>query len=174
MPSSVGALTCSASSGMSSTNAPTACRLAAVPYGAARASRTSAGRPGRERAQATRTNVGVAVQIACRSAGVRASRMSDGAAASAGWWTAVLARTTARTRSRWASAQPSEITPPQSCPAVTTGPVTSSASTTAVRSPIRCARVRARSGRSEKPMPSWSTATTRHPSGASARNRRHR
>ena len=52
--------------------------------------------PGRERALATRTNVGVAVQIACRSAGVRASRMSDGTAASAGWWTAVLASTTAR------------------------------------------------------------------------------
>ena len=64
-------------------------------------------------------------------------------------------------------AQPSDIGPPQSCATDTTGPSTPSASVTVVRSATRCASVRGPSRRSENPMPSWSTAITRQPAGAS-------
>jgi hypothetical protein len=159
---------------MSATNSSTARLRAALAYGAANADRTSADRAGRDSAPVTRTKVGVAAQTVRRNAAVRARRMSDGTAESAGWCTAVLASTTARNRSRCRSAQPSEIGPPQSCPTDTTGPVTPNASVTVVRSATRWARVRGPSGRSEYPMPSWSTAITRHPAGASVRKRRHR
>ncbi len=85
---------------MSATNSSTARRRSAVAYGAAYASRTASGSAGRDSAVVARTNIGVVPHTACRSAGVRASRMSGGAAAPAGWCTAVLASTTARSRSR--------------------------------------------------------------------------
>src|SRR5689334_4832502 len=89
---------------MSATNSSTARRRSAVAYGAAYASRTAARSAGRDSVVVARTNVGVAPHTACRNAGVRASRMSDGAAAPAGWCTAVLARTTAVIRGGKAAA----------------------------------------------------------------------
>ncbi len=145
----------------------------AVAYGAASASRTAAGRAGRDSAEVVRTNAGVPTQTVCRRPGVRASRISEGAAAPAGWCTAVLVRTTPRSWSRCASAQPSDTGPPQSWATVTTGPVMPRASVRAPRSSTRWARVRG-AVRSDQPMPSWSTATTRQPAGACARKRRHR
>ena len=158
---------------MSATNSSTACRRGADPYGAANAARTAVGSGGRDSAVAARTNTGVVAHTACRSAGVRASRISAGADDPDGWCAAVLASTRAETRSRCRTAQPSDTTPPQSCPATTTGPATSSASSTASRSSTRCASVRG-TPRCENPIPSWSTATTRQPGAAAATNRRHR
>ena len=85
---------------MSATKSSTARRRSAVAYGAANAARTAVGSAGRDSAVVARTNSGVAPHTTCCSVGVRASRMSDGAVAPAGWCTAVLARTTAEIRSR--------------------------------------------------------------------------
>ncbi len=142
MASSVAAVGCDGSSGMSATKSPTARRSAGEPYGAASASRTARGSAGRDRAVVARTKVGVATQTAWRTPSVRAIRMSDGAAAFEGWWTAVLVSTTAASCSRCASAQPKDTGPPQSWARVTTGPVMPSASVRLPRSSTRSASVR--------------------------------
>ena len=159
---------------MSATNAPMAARRAAEPYGAAKPARTPGLSAGSAMASAPRKKVGVVTHAVRSTPGVRASRISDGAAAPAGWWTAVLASTIPATCSRCASAQPSETGPPQSCATVTTGPVSASASVSRPRSSMRRASPRTVPVRSEKPMSSWSTATTRQPAGGAASSRRHR
>ena len=112
-------------------------------YGAANAARTRGGSGGRDSAVVARTNVGVRTHTVSRSSGERASRIRAGAAASAGWCTPVFVSTMPRSWARCASAQPSEIGPPQSCATVTTGPSMPSASVRSPRSATRWASVRA-------------------------------
>src|SRR5690606_26764960 len=66
------------------------------------------------------------VAVAC-TPGCSASRRGAGTGAPPRS-TAVLSSTTPASRSGWSTAQPSEITPPQSWPIVTTGPVSPRAS----------------------------------------------
>jgi len=109
---------------------------------------TSAGMP-RDSHVVPRTKPGVR-PVRVRSTGrSRASRMSVGAGARGGWWTAVLVRTIPRSCGRWRNAQPSEMGPPQSWATVTTGPSTSIAAVSASRSSMRSARRRTPDVRSE-------------------------
>ncbi|SIM98013.1 Uncharacterised protein [Mycobacteroides abscessus subsp. abscessus] len=113
------------------------------------------------------------------TAGCRARRRALGTAASSGWDRAVFVRIRPACSRGWAAAQPWEISPPQSWATVTTpcSPACSSSPRAAVKSPrsaTRSARVRLSPVRSEKPISSWSTATTRHgwAKSAPARTRR--
>ena len=94
----------------------------------------------RDRRVVARTKVGVADAADVPHAGqVRPAGSAAGRGRAGRLATAVLPSTTPRSRSRWASAQPSEMGPPQSWPTVTTGPVTPSASVSVPRSATRCA-----------------------------------
>ena len=111
--------------------------------------------------------------------GSRAARMTVGALALAGWWTAVLDSTTPANWSTCRSAQPNEMGPPQSWATgmigpVLPGPVRPSASVSESRSSTRWASGRTVPVRSENPMSRWSIAITRQPSGGWATSRRHR
>ena len=116
-----------------------------------------------------RTKVGVRTQTVCAAAPGRAGQPDQrpGAAAPAGWCTAVLVSTTPRSWSRWASG-PAERD--RAAPVVGDGhdrPGRCRARRSAVpRSSTRCGQGPRRPVRSDQPMPSWSTATTRQPGGA--------
>ncbi|OUE05338.1 hypothetical protein CMMCAS08_10715 [Clavibacter michiganensis subsp. michiganensis] len=95
-----------------------------------------------------------------------ARRSGHGMGTPSSWCTAVLSAMTPASTPRLRSAQPRLTTPPQSWPSVTTGavapdPVSPSSSVSACRSSSRIGSVRVTPVRSEKPMSSWSTATTR-------------
>ena len=131
------ALGCPGSNGMSATKAPTAARRSGVAYGAAKAAATSRGIERPLSAEVPRTKMGVWTVLRRSSGDDRASRMIDGDGEPSGWWTAVFSRTIPRSCSRWASAQPREIGPPQSCATVTTGPSMPSAAEAPPRSATR-------------------------------------
>ncbi len=89
----------------------------------------------------TRRNPSVSTVAVGGIGPAKVARRGAGIGASSGWWTAVLRLIAASTRSRFRAAQPSERTPPQSWPRVTTGwPVPASARrgvTTASKSAMR-------------------------------------
>ncbi len=74
---------------------------------------------------------------AVRKPGVVASCSAFGSASSIRWCTPVLVRIMPTTSWRLSSAQPVEISPPQSWPTVTTGPCSDSASVSRERSVMR-------------------------------------
>ena len=127
-----------------------------------KALRTSSASGGRARECVTRRKVSDVVVPQRCTAGCRASRRAGGMGEPGGWWTAVLVSTTPASCCGCARAQPRLITPPQSWPTVTTGPSSPRAAVRSPRSLIRSARRRNVPVRSEKPISSWSTATTRH------------
>ena len=163
----------SGSSGMSRTNVPIARRRPVVRYGARYALLIAGSGFGLPRARVPLMKPVVDTATVSRTPLRRTARINDGALAPSGWWTAVFMRTIPASWARCRAAQPIDIGPPQSWATVTTGPSRSRASVRAPRSAIRVRRRRTVPVRSEKPMSSWSTATTRTPGGADARRLLH-
>ena len=144
--------------GMSATNSATAWRRERLRYGARSAPRCS--RPVIRAVPSTKT--GVCSHTTPTAA--RAAAMSGGTFTPSGRATAVLVSTSARQSSR--ADAPMVTGPPQSWAAITMGPEVW-ASQKATSSSMRSASTRG-VPRPEKPIPVWSTATTRQPAGAAA------
>ena len=156
----------SGSSGMSATNSPTARRRSAdrVRRGERVADRRRQRRAARAPSSPARTSASPrtppAAARACGPAGSAPGR-GAGRLVHGG----VGQHDAAQLVAVCAAPSPARPAPPQSWATVTTGPVMPSASVQ-VAEVVDALRERPRrAGRSEKPIPSWSTATTRQPGG---------